>query len=577
MDSNNLKRLWALAEGEHNRLLAAIAMAVIGVLCGILPYVCAGEIIGGLLQGQTEVAFFALWCGIALAGYVARSVLYALALASSHKATFSVLKNIRAQILEKLPRLPLGAIIDTHSGAMKNTIVDQVEKMERPLAHLLPEMTANVLAPIAILIYLFILDWRMALLSLVSIPIGLLFMGAVMKDYATDYGQSVITNTEMNETIVEYVNGIEVIKTFNQGESSYGKFAAKVLANASYYYNWMKRCQLLMSLAKTIAPTTLLTVLPAGWLFYVRGTLDANTFIMCIILSLGIAGPLVAAFNFVDAMAQVGTTVGKIDAILMDDEQAHATETVAMNHVDIDVEDLYFSYNGQDDVVKGVDLQIKEHTVNAFVGPSGGGKSTIAKLIAGYWDVDRGQIKIGGHDLKDIPLAQLYDLVAFVSQDTFLFNETIMDNIRMGNMAASDDDVIAIAKASGCHEFIMGLDDGYQTIVGSGGGHLSGGERQRITIARAMLKDAPIVILDEATSYIDPENEAIMQKAISTLVAGKTLIIIAHRLSTVTDADCIFLIEDGRLVAEGTHESLLASSPLYHDMWLAHTGREEVA
>ncbi len=577
MDSKNLKRLWALADGEHNRLLVAIVLAVIGVLCGILPYVSAGQIISGLLLGQGTVAFFTLWCGIALAGYVVRTVLYALALATSHKATFSVLKNVRAQILEKLPRLPLGTIIDTHSGTLKNTIVDQVEKMERPLAHLLPEMTANVLAPVAIIIYLFILDWRMALLSLASIPIGLAFMGIVMKDYATDYGQAVVTNTEMNETIIEYVNGIEVIKTFNQGESSYGKFSAKVLANASYFYNWMKRCQLLMSLAKTIAPTTMLTVLPVGWLFYTRGTLDASTLIMCIILSLSIAGPLIAAFNFVDAMAQVGTTVGKIDAILMADEQVHASKEVVMDHVGIDVTDLHFSYNGQDEVVKGVDLQIKEHTMNAFVGPSGGGKSTIAKLIAGYWDVDNGQIKIGGYDLRDIPLEQLYDLVAFVSQDTFLFNETVMDNIRMGNTAASDEEVIAIAKASGCHEFIMGLEDGYQTIVGSSGSHLSGGERQRITIARAMLKDAPIVILDEATSYIDPENEAIMQKAISTLVAGKTLIIIAHRLSTVTDADHIFLIEEGRLVAEGTHETLLASSSLYHDMWLAHTGREEVA
>lgn len=577
MNSHYFKRLWELAEGEHRGLKKAVAFAIVGVLFGMLPYFGVSEIINALFTGTTDFYFYASWCCFILLGYIFRTVLYSLALAISHKATFSVLKNVREMLLEKLPKLPLGTIIDTHSGDMKTIIVDQVEKMERPLAHLMPEMTANLLGPAFIFIYLLILDWRMALLSLVSIPVGMIFMSVIMKDYAKDYEQSVVTNTAMNETIIEYVGGIEVIKTFNQGEKSYGKLADKVLANASYYYHWMKKCQFPISLSKAIAPTTLITILPFGWLMYINGSIEMSTFIATIILSLGIAGPLLAAINFIDAMAQVGTTVGKIDDILNSKEQHHCKKQVLLEHTDIHIENLRFSYETDKEIIKGIDMTIKENTVNAFVGPSGSGKSTLAKLIAGYWDVEKGSISIGGHNLLDIPLEQLYGMVAFVSQDTFLFNDTIMENIRMGKISASDEEVVEIAKASGCHDFIMSLDEGYQTLVGSGGSHLSGGERQRITIARAMLKNAPIIILDEATAYIDPENEAIVQEAISRLVQGKTLIMIAHRLSTITNADCIFLIDDGCVVSSGHHEELLETNALYQMMWQAHIGGKEAA
>lgn len=572
-----MKRLWQLAEGEHKGFKRSIFLAVIGVLLGMLPYFGVSRIVYGLFLENKDFSFYLPWCFLIFIAHCLKPIFYAMALAESHKATFSVLKNVRVMLLEKLPKMPLGTIIDTHSGDLKTTIVDQVEKMERPLAHLLPEMTANILGSIFIFIYLLILDWRMALLSLVSIPIGMLFMSIIMKDYAEDYSKSVATNTEMNETIVEYTGGIEVIKTFNQGEKSYKKFTDKVIANASFYYNWMKKCQMPMSLSKTISPTTMITILPVGWIMFINGSLDMSTFITTIILSLGIAGPLLAAINFVDALAQTGTTVGRIDEILNANEQVHSRERVNFKNHDINIKNLYFSYSSWEDVIKGLNMEIKEGSLNAFVGASGSGKSTIAKLIAGFWDVQQGRLSIGGINLSDIPLEQLYDLIAYVSQDTFLFNDTIMENIRMGKSSASDEEVIEIAKASGCHDFIMSLEDGYQTKVGSGGNHLSGGEKQRITIARAMIKDAPIIILDEATAYIDPENEQILQKAITKLIQGKTIIIIAHRLSTITNADQIYLIDNGKLAASGKHEELLKTNKLYQAMWEAHIGTKEVA
>lgn len=568
-------RLWELGEQYHGGLIRAVLSASVGVLCGILPYFAAAQIIIGLIHREQYASYYLLWCAAALGGYVLRAVLYALALSMSHKATFSILKEIRERILAKLPKLPLGTVMDTPSGQMKQIIVDQVESMERPLAHLLPEMTSNILAPVCILVYLFVLDWRMALLSLVSIPVGMAFMMAVMANYGKQYEGSVKVTQEMNSTIVEYIGGIEVIKAFNQGKHSYEKLSQRVLANASYFYHWMKSCQLPVSISRTLAPTTLITILPAGWALYLGGSLDIETFVTVIILSLGIAGPLLAAMDFVDSLAKVGTIVGQVDSILNSKEQQHGMTPVSFDSMDIRLGHVSFGYHADQEILHDVSLAIPSGTVTAFVGPSGSGKSTIAKLIAGFWDVKKGTITLGGHDLRDIPLSQLYEQTAFVSQDNYLFNESVRENIRMGKPGASDREVEAAAKAAGCDAFIRKLEQGYDTLVGGGGAHLSGGERQRIAIARAMLKDAPIVILDEATAYIDPENEALVQKAVARLVRGKTVIVIAHRLSTITDADKIFVVADGQIAAAGTHEELLEQSSLYREMWQAHIGAKD--
>ena len=558
-------RLWELGAAQHGSLIRAILSAVAGVLCGMAPYFAAAQIILGLLSGRQEFSFYLTWCAVALAGFLLRASLYSLALSISHKATFSILKSIREKILEKLPRMPLGTILDTSSGQMKQVIVDQVESMERPLAHLLPEMTANVLGPVCILVYLFILDWRMALLSLVSIPVGMAFMMAVMANYGKQYEGSVKTTQAMNSAIVEYIGGIEVIKAFNQGKQSYARFSDSVKANASYFYHWMKSCQLPISLSKAISPTTMITILPVGWLLYAGGSLPVETFITTIVLSLGIAGPLLSAMDFVDSLAKVGTIVGSVDEILNGQEQDHGNAPVQFQGREIRLSHVSFGYHADKEVLHDVSLTI----------PSGSGKSTIAKLIAGFWDVSAGTITLGGQDLKKIPLPQLYDQVAFVSQDNYLFDESVRENIRMGRPNAADQEVEAVAKAAGCDDFIRALEQGYDTIVGGGGAHLSGGERQRIAIARAMLKDAPIVVLDEATAYIDPENEALVQRAVGKLVAGRTVLVIAHRLSTITGADQIVVVNGGRIEATGKHEKLLETCPLYREMWQAHMGVKE--
>lgn len=567
--------LWELAKKEHSKLKTSVFIASIGVIAGIIPYIAASRILVELLKGNEDFKIYSLWLGIGLLSYILKSFLYSMALSVSHKATFSVLKDVRLRMLEKLPKMPLGEIISVPSGNFKQIIVDQVESMEKPLAHLLPEMTSNLLGSLSIFIYLLFLDWRMALLSLVSIPVGMLFMGLVMKNYAVQYEGSVKVNREMNSAIIEYVNGIEVIKTFNQDKRSYAKYKDKVIANARYFYEWMKSCQLPVSLSKNISPTTMITVLPFGWYFYISGSLSAEVFISVIILSLGIAGPLLETINFVDGLAKIGTIANSINLILEGKEQKHSDREVTIQQYNIDLQNVKFGYEEEKEILHGISLNIKEGTTVAFVGPSGSGKSTLAKLIAGYWDITEGDINIGGYNLNEIPLKQLYSLTAFVSQDNFLFNESIRENIRMGNPSASDKEVEDIAKKSGCHDFIMKMEHGYDTVVGSSGSHVSGGERQRISIARAMLKNAPIVILDEATSYIDPENEVIIKQALSKLIKDKTVIIIAHRLSTITDAEQIFLIENGKLVSYGKHDELLKGCELYRNMWNAHIGTKD--
>ena len=560
-----IRRIWEMGKGEHSKLISAVLLAAAGVLCGMVPYFAAARIIVQLLAGERSPAAYVPWLAAALGGYLLRTLLYNGALAVSHRATFRILKTIRQLLLEKLPRLPLGTVMATSSGKLKQIIVDQVDGMETTLAHLFPEMTANLIAPVLTILYLFVLDWRLALLSLAVFPIAFVFMMSVMGGYGKDYAGAVEATNEMSGTMIEYIHGIEVIKAFNQGKKSYARLVEKVRANAQYYYDWMRRSQLGMSMAYAFFPAQMLTVLPIGWLFYLHGTLSAGTFITVIILSLGMSAPIVAAFNFVDTLAQVGTTVGQVDEILKAQEQTHDAAPVSLPNHTIEVSHVSFSYHSGQEVLHDVNLRVPEKRMTALVGPSGSGKSTLAKLIAGFWDVENGTITMGGKDLKNIPLEQLYDQVAFVSQDNYLFDDTVRENIRMGRQNATDAEVEAAAEAAGCANFIRDLEKGYDTMVGGGGAHLSGGERQRISIARAMLKNAPIVILDEATANVDPENEERLQKAIEALTHEKTVLMIAHRLKTVRSADQILVMDAGRIVQRGKHAELIAQPGIYAD------------
>ena len=568
--SNPVSRIWQIAESEHGRLLLSVLLAVLGVLSGIVPFVSAAKIISGMIEGNTEWGYYLVFAVAAFAGFVLKTILYAWGLSVSHKAAFSILGEIRKRIFAKLPRMPLGTIIDTSSGKLKQIIVDEVECMERPLAHMIPELTSNIIGALAVWVYMMIVDWRMGLICLISVPVGLMFFGFIATSYGEDYKKSVEITQDMNASIVEYVHGIEVIKAYNQSKTSYQKFKDKVFANASFYYHWMKKTEVCQGLCYTIAPCTLITVLPIGWYMYISGNITADVFMTSIMLSMCIVGPIIAAIQFTDSSAKLATTVATVDELLSGEEQDHADTPVEFRTHNIELCDVTYSYHEGEEVLHNVSLKIPEKRFTALVGPSGSGKSTIAKLIGGFWDVSEGVVKMDGKDLKSIPLEQLYDQVAYVSQDNWLFDDTIMNNIRMGNTSASDEQVMEVAKASGCDEFIRALPQGYETKVGSGGTHLSGGERQRIAIARAMLKNAPIVILDEATAYIDPENEALIQRALTGLIKDKTVIIIAHRLSTIIDADQVILVNDGTVECTGTHSELLEKSDLYRSMWEAH-------
>ena len=545
MDENRKSQspiAWVLGQtGDHGgQYVLSVILAVIGVAFSVAPYFVVVGIVQGLMDGQQNFGFYLGKCLIMAALWLGRVLFHALSTATSHRATFAVLGEIRKRCTEKLARMPLGSVLIQSSGALKNTLVERIDSIETTLAHIVPEFTANLLVPVIIEIYIFTIDWRMGLASLVTVPIGM-FSYALMMLGSGDFYQHTITATKaLNDTAVEYINGIQVIKVFGKTKSSYDRFVHDAYEAAHSFIDWMRASILPMTFAMVVMPSTMVSVLPIGGLLVKNGSLSPQDFVMVIILSVGLITPFVTGD--------------------------------APEKNDLELKDVHFSYHPDADseVLHGVSMKIPEGSFAALVGPSGSGKSTIARLIASLWDVTGGSISIGGTDIRDIPQEAYADKIAFVSQDNYLFNMTVRENIRLGRPSATDAEVEEAAKMSGCHDFIMSLENGYDTMVGSSGGHLSGGERQRISIARAMLKAAPVVILDEATAYTDPENEAVIQRSVSKLTEGKTLIVIAHRLSTIVDADRIYVVKDGQIHEEGTHEELLAHHELYEKMWNAH-------
>lgn len=388
----------------------------------------------------------------------------------------------------------------------------------------------------------------MALVSLITLPIGFLCIKGMSRNYAERFSQLVYADRKMNTTVIEYINGIEVIKAFNQSANSYTKYKDAVNYAANYAINWMRDCQLFKSLEFSIWPAVLTKVLPFGCYFNMHGTLSTPVFCTIIILSLGIVEPILTAIGFTDSVAQIGTIVSEVCEVLDAPELVRPTVNKTLKNLTINLKDVTFSYDNikENEIIKDINMIIKP-----------------------------GSVTLGGIDIRDIPQKQLMEQIAYVSQDNYLFNYTVRENIRMGKPSTTDEEVENAAKVSGCHDFIMKLENGYDFIVGDAGGHLSGGERQRIAIARAMLKNAPIVIFDEATAYTDPESEAVIQESVAKLVSGKTLIVIAHRLSTITDSDKIIVVNNGNIVAEGTHEQLLLKCELYENMWKAHIGAKD--
>jgi len=550
---------------------ASVVLAILGVAASFGPYLIIARIVRQLLAGNREWAFYLRQVMFMGLFWLVRMTLHSFSTSLSHVATFTVLGGIRKQLCEKLSRIPLGSVLDDNSGSYKNIIVERVDSMETTLAHIVPEFTANILLPIVMFIYLITLDWRLGLANLVGAGIGLVFMALMLLKSRGGYELSVEKTKKLNDTAVEYINGIEVIKAFGKTGSSYEKFVKAAREGADVFINWMRRCIWPQSGTMAFLPATFLGVLPIGLLLVRNGSLAPGDFITGIILSAGLITPLVVAFSYSDDLLKMGTIFGEVTEILERKDMERPSKLMAKPHgSDISLKDVRFTYKHKE-VLHGINMDIKTGEFVAIVGPSGSGKSTIARLIDSLWDVNSGSITYGGVNIKHLPLDYYMGQIAYVSQDNYLFDLSVKENIRLGRAGATDEDVINAAKATGCHEFILGLENGYDTVVGGAGGHLSGGERQRISIARAMLKNAPVVILDEATAYTDPENEAIVQSSVAKLVKGRTLIVIAHRLSTITSADRIFVIKDGNVEGSGTHEELLEKCGLYRKMWEAHS------
>lgn len=563
---------WILEFASEHKgdYVLSIALAICCVLCQVLPYVVMARIVRDLVEGERNLDAYLARLGLMALLYVGSAIFHALSTSTSHRATFYVLGSMRKRTLDKLARMPLGAVISQTSGALKSIIVERIDSVETTLAHIIPEFTSNLLGSLFVLVLLFMQDWHLALVSLVTLPVGLVCMAGMMKDYDVHNQECVDKVKTLNHVAVEYIDGIEVIKVFGREEGSSARFAEVARDAATTYVEWMRTCNAYFAMMMAVLPATLVAVLPVGGLLMRAGTLDAGTFITCIILAMGLMTPIITVASYTDDLAAIDVTIHEVTKILEAPEQVRPGKTEALpRNNTVRLSDVHFSY-GETEVLHGISLEAREGETCALVGPSGSGKSTIARLVSGLWDAGAGTVSIGGVDVRNMSEQDFNARVSYVSQDAYLFNETVRENIRMGRPDASDAEVERIARAAGCHDFIMGLEHGYDTVVGTGGGRLSGGERQRVAIARAMLKLAPIVVLDEATAYTDPENEALVERSVSSLVKGKTLIVIAHRLSTIQHAAHIVVIDRGGVAEEGTHDELLARHGLYERMWQAH-------
>ncbi len=563
---------WVLEFAGRKKLfyMGSVLLAILGVAASFVPYLLIADVVGALIAGNMDTGYYLRAVFLMAVSWIFRVLLHSVSTTLSHVATFTVLGSIRKQLCKKLSTIPLGSVLDDNSGSYKNIIIERVDSMETTLAHIVPEFTANILLPIIMFIYLLTIDYRMGLSNLIPAVIGVLFAAVMMMKSQGEFEVTVQKTKYLNDTAVEYINGIEVIKAFGKTGSSYEKFVVAAKEGADCFIEWMRKCIWWQAGSLSFMPATFLGVLPVGLYLVINHSITPENFITCVILSAGLITPLVVAFSYMDDIMKMQTIFGEVTEIIERKDMIRPKKlTKTPEGTDIELKDVRFTYK-EKEVLHGIDLTIKQGEVNAIVGPSGSGKSTIVRLIDSLWDVNSGSITFGGVDIRDIPLDYYMSQIAYVAQDNYLFNMSIKENIRLGKEGATDEEVITAAKNCGCHEFIMGLENGYDTVVGDAGGHLSGGERQRICIARAMLKDAPIVILDEATAYTDPENEALVQSSVAKLVRNKTLIVIAHRLSTIVDADKIFVINNGNVEAAGTHNELLGNCLLYKKMWDAH-------
>lgn len=574
-----LGTVFSYADSEKKRLVLSVVLSVFSVMLGLVPFYCMYRMICLFAAGTVTAGAVVRWCLLSLLSYAVKILLFSLSTGVSHTMAYRILEGLRLRLADRFLHAPLGDVENHSIGEVKSMMVDKIEGIEPPLAHMIPEGAGHIMLPIVSIVTLAVIDWRLALASLVTFPISFFCMGLTFKISGNSFNEYDRSGSAMNSAIVEYIEGIEVIKAFGRAGVSYEKYAGAITNFRTFVVKWLVSTMATMKLSFALFPSTLIGTLPVALALANGGAITAPQAALAVMLSLSMVGSLAKLEVFSENMRAVKCTVESLQEFLEMPSLPEPAQRAEITRTDVALKNVRFSYTGDEknEVLHGINLALPEGSFTALVGLSGGGKSTVAKLIARFWDVTGGEITIGGVNVKDMPLSQLSECVSFVTQDNFLFRCSLLENIRLGKPTATDEEVRAAARAAQCEEFIEKLPQGYNTPAGEAGKRLSGGEKQRIAIARMLLKNAPIVILDEATAFTDPENEDKLQRSISALTKGKTLLVIAHRLSTIRNADNIVVLNHGEIAAEGRQEELLARCPLYREMWRAHIGAKDWA
>jgi ATP-binding cassette subfamily B protein len=556
--------------GEYKKYtIWAVLMMSVGIIANIAPYFFMYQIISPLTRGEHIDASYILLRVVAIAiCEIIFSVTYVQGLEFSHISAYNTLKNLRISLQGKLEKQPLGNITELGSGRIKKVFTDDIDQVELLLAHAIPEGIANIAIPAIIIVLMFVFNWRLGLLSLVPLVVGMFAMGMMMKSGMEKMNAYYESAANMNNTIIEYVNGMEVVKVFNKDGDSYKRFGKVVRSYRDFTLDWYKVCWPWMAVYSSVLPCLVLLMLPFGSLMVLGGTITLDKMVLVFCMSFAVGPSVLKALNFAGKFPQLDYKITELEKMMEHPPLKEGTSGFKGNNMDVEFRDVHFSYKDAE-VLHGVDLALKQGTTTALVGESGSGKSTLAKLLVHYYDLDSGSITIGGQDITDMSLESLNDQVAFVSQEQFLFNISLYENILIGKPDATKEEVLDAAARAQCNEFLERFPQGIETQAGDGGKQLSGGERQRISLARAILKDAPIIVLDEATAFMDPENEEKMNAALDEIVKEKTVLVIAHRLSTIKNADKICVMKEGYCIAADTHDKLIDSCDEYRNLWEA--------
>ncbi|HES1227493.1 TPA: ABC transporter ATP-binding protein [Streptococcus pyogenes] len=565
-----------ILKGHKSKIFAAVFIAIIGVGFGVIPYFSVAAIINNLVAKNTNLNNYYPYIFAVFLGFLASILFHEISTIISHNLAYRIIEDKRKLLADKLSKISMGEVERKSSGQWSQFMVETLDKMEKPIAHVIPEVIANIFIPIVLVITIFIMDWRIGIANLLTIPLGLLFSMLMMRGYEEKSKRYQEAAKAMNTTMVEYVNGIKVIKAFNKSASSFGKFRKTVEENKNAMLDWYLSVCFSMTATMETIPSTMVFVLPASLYFFMKGSVEVGTLIMCILLSYASYKPLIKAMSHMETIANIKVVFEEIKKIMEIPNLKRGEEVRDIKSYDVEFKDVTFAYEDSKNVLNNISFKANENELTAIVGNSGSGKSTITKLIAGFWNVSNGEILIGKTNLNELPLKQNMELVSYVSQENFLFNKTILENLKMAKEDASMDEIKEACEKASCYNFIKGLPNGYQTIVGKGGANLSGGEKQRIAIARCFLKNSPIVLLDEATAYSDPDNESVIQQSIDKLIKDKTVIMVAHRLSTIVNANKIIVVDNGEVIEEGTHKQLLELNGRYKKMWDVYTESKEI-